>query len=493
MGAGLKILLVASEVVPFAKTGGLADVAGALPKELKKMGHDVRVVMPRYYKIDKEKYGLKPVGGPLGVPMGVIGEQWCGVMEGRLPNSDVPIYFIDHDLYYGRAEIYNNESGEGFLDNDNRFIFLSRASLQLCKMLDFSPDIVHANDWHTAAVPTFLNTLYLDDPHFYQTASILTIHNMQHQGTFYEGAMDVLDIGWEHFNYLELEWKDQVNLLKGGIYHSTLWNTVSEGYAREIQTPEFGYGLEGVAQDRAADLYGIVNGIDYDEWNPETDPFIKYNYTQTRVANKKKNKEVLQKHFGLPVRKEVPLFGIVSRLVDQKGIDIIAEAMPGLMYYDIQFVMLGNGEPWSHFYFTDCMEKWPEKFACHIGYSNELAHQIEAGSDFYLMPSRFEPCGLNQMYSLRYGSIPVVRATGGLDDTIENFDENANTGTGFKFYDLSAHALYNTVGWAIHTWYENPKAYKAMQKRAMKQRFTWEDSARKYLDMYDEALRRKRG
>ena len=270
----MKILMVASEAVPYAKTGGLADVAGVLPKFLRQLGHDVRVVIPLYGSIDRWKYRMDDVPGAMGVWMGVMGELWCGIKESRLPNSDVPVYFIDYERFYARPQLYNEPNGQGFMDNDNRFVFLSRAALQLCKKLDFAPDIVHCNDWHTAAVPIFLNTVYRDDPFFSHTASLLTIHNMEYQGRYYSGLMDVLDIGWEHFNHLELEWQGQVNLLKGGIYHSTLFNAVSHGYAAEILTPQFGHGLEGVVQDRRDALRGVLNGIDYEEWNPAHDVYI---------------------------------------------------------------------------------------------------------------------------------------------------------------------------------------------------------------------------
>jgi len=486
-------MLSASEVFPFAKTGGLADVAGALPKELKRMGHDVRVVMPRYYGVNIEKYKLKPLGVPLGVPMGIIGEMWCGVLEGRLPDSDVPIYFIEHEGFYGRDALYNEESGVGFMDNDNRFVFLSRATLQLCKMLDFHADIVHANDWHTAIIPVMLNTIYKNDYHLANAASILTIHNMQYQGEYYNGLMNVLDVGWEHFNLAELERFDQVNLLKGGIVHSTLFNTVSDGYAREIQTSEYGYGLEETVRNRNWALRGIINGCDYDEWNPSTDKFLVENFDIGNMDGKKGCKADLQRYFNLPMKDDVPMFGVVSRLVDQKGVDVLAEAIYRILDLDIQFVLLGSGDPWTHFYFGDIMAQYPHKFACKIGYDHALSHKIEAGCDFFVMPSRFEPCGLNQMYSLRYGTLPIVRATGGLDDTVENFNEYANTGDGFKFYALDANSLFNTIGWATHTYYHKREAIRDMQKRAMEKRFTWEESARKYVEMYEEALRLKRG
>ncbi len=485
---GLRILMAASEAVPFAKEGGLADVVGVLPKYLARLGHDVRLVMPRYSSIDRHKWGLKLLPGVLVVPMGSIGTQYCGVYEGRLPDSEVPVYFLEHQAYFSRAGGLYEENNEGYLDNDNRFVFLSRAALELCKMLDFAPQVVHAHDWHTAAIPLFLNTLYRDDPYLRGAASLLTIHNMQHQGQFYKGLMDVLDVGWEHFTFLELENYDQVNLLKGGIYHATLLNTVSEGYAREIQTPAYGWELEGVVRDRATDLHGILNGVDYTEWSPETDPLLPANYSAADLAGKLVCKARLQERLGLPVRPEIPLFGLVSRLVKQKGIDMLAAAMPQILGLDLQFVLLGAGEPWSHFYFGDIAVAYPEKFARYIGYNNELSHLIEAGSDFFVMPSAFEPCGMNQMYSLRYGTLPIVRATGGLDDSVLNFDELALSGTGFKFWDLNPGALFDTVGWAVHSWYHRPAAMVRLVQNAMAQRFTWDDSAQKYDALYQRAV-----
>lgn len=488
----LSLLFVASEAAPFAKEGGLGDVVGALPKYLARLGHEVRVVIPRYWSIDREKYSLKLLPGVLVVPMGIIGTQYCGVYEGRLPGSTVPIYFLEHEAYYGRSGLYQQD-GEGYPDNDNRFVFLSKAALELCKMLDFHPDVIHAHDWHTAVIPPLLNSSYLHDRYVGNAASLLTLHNMQHQGNFYPGLMEVIGIGWKHFNYLELEKDDQVNLLKGGIYHATMLSTVSRGYAHEIQTSDYGWGLEGVIRDRAADLYGILNGVDYEEWNPATDPHIVANYSVSRMKGKALCKADLQKEFGLPVRADVPIFGVVSRMVSQKGTDIIAEAIHRILAMDVQFVMIGNGEPWAHFYFGDIAALYPEKFACHIGYNETLAHKVEAGSDFFVMPSAFEPCGLNQMYSLAYGTPPIVRATGGLDDSVENFDEHLLSGDGFKFYQHSANALFDTVGWATYVYYNSPKALTALRKNGMKKRFTWEAAALKYDRLYREAVLRRRG
>ena len=486
----MRVMMVASEAVPFAKTGGLADVAGVLPRFLAARGHDVRVVMPRYYAVDRSR--LVPVGGPLAVPMGRLGTLTAQAYAGHLPESHVPVYFIDYEPYFGRASLYVDPvSGEGFLDNDNRFVFLSRAAIELARALAWLPDVFHVNDWHTAVVPVFLNTAYAEDA-VGAAASVLTLHNMQHQGNFYPGLMDVLDVGWHHFHAHGLAHDGQVNLLKGGLYHATLLNAVSPGYAREIQTPAFGYGLDGVLRERAADLAGVLNGIDYDEWNPRNDPYIASRFDADDLSGKAACKAALQDEFGLP-RRAVPVIGLVSRLVHQKGIDVVAAMMPRLLELDVQVVLLGNGEPWTHFHFPEVAARHPDRFACRIAYDNGLAHRIEAGSDLFLMPSRFEPCGLNQLYSLAYGTPPIVHAVGGLDDTVENYDELADTGTGFKTWSLDPSALFDTVGWAVHTWYNHREAFLRLVRRGMRQRFGWEDAAQQYEALYRDAVRRRTG
>lgn len=486
----LNILIAASEVVPFAKTGGLADVAGALPKALRALGHDVRIVMPRYYIVDREKYNLQLMKGELGIPMGVMGEMWAGVYEGRLPSTDIPIYFIDHEGYFGRSGLYD-DNGEGFRDNDNRFIFFSRSVMQLAKKLHFHPDVIHANDWHTAAIPMMLNTIYAYDPNFAHTGTLLTIHNLQHQGKFYKGVMDVLGIGWEH--YYELEEHGSVNLLKGGITHADAISTVSSKYAQEIRTHEFGWGLEGLIDINSYKLHGILNGVDYDEWSPAVDGFIPHTFDSDDMRGKELCKSTLQQSFKLPHRGEVPLIGLVGRLVEQKGIELIATSIHKLLEMDIQIVMLGAGEKWAEHYFSDIARMYPDKFGCFIGYRNDLAHQIEAGSDLFLMPSLFEPCGLNQIYSLRYGTLPIVRATGGLDDTIENYHNDGEHGTGFKFYDATSDALINTVGWAVHTWYNDRDGFVQMQRNAMAQRYDWNGAAREYESLYRRIVHGRKG
>ncbi len=489
----LNILMVAAEAAPFAKEGGLGDVVGSLPRFLSRKGHDVRVIMPRCDGIGVEKYGLTQAGGPLGVPMGGIGELWCAVFQGNFPGTDIPVYFIDHEHLFKRRGIYNNEHGQAFADNDRRFIFLSRASLQLCKMLDFKPDVINVHDWHTASVPVFLNTIYRHDPFFADTATVLTIHNMQHQGVFPRGVMDILGVGYEHLNVKELEFFGNVNLLKGGIVHASLLATVSPTYATEIQTREFGYGLEGVVKNRQSDLLGILNGVDYDEWNPETDTFIASHYSAKDLSGKALCKRDLQQIFGLVEEPETPVIGIVSRLVEQKGIDVIAGAIHRLLGSDIQFVLLGAGEGWAHSFFGDLPLRYPGRFGCYIGYNNMIAHKIEAGADFFLMPSRFEPCGMNQMFSLRYGTLPIVSSTGGLNDTVENFNEETLEGTGFKFHDLTADALLNTVKWAVHTFNNRKEAMETLIRRAMNMKFTWDDAAEKYEKVFFSAAERRLG
>ncbi|WP_295053389.1 glycogen synthase GlgA [Sulfuricurvum sp.] len=488
----LNILIAASEVVPFAKSGGLADVAGALPKALRSLGHDVRLVMPRYYIVDREKYALRLMEGGLGVPMGALGEVWGGVYEGVLPGTDIPVYFIDHEGFFGRGGLYE-ENGYSYIDNDSRFIFFSRAVMQLAKKIRFHPDVIHANDWHTAAIPMMLNTHYAYDSDFAHTGSLLTIHNLQHQGHFYKGAMEILDIGWDHFNANEIEEYDGINLLKGGIVHADAISTVSRKYAQEIRTDEFGWGLERLIDHNAYKLHGILNGVDYDEWNPAVDPFIAQTFDSDSMEGKKVCKRVLQHTFGLPERDDVPVIGLVGRLAEQKGIELLVHSIHALMHMELQIVLLGAGEKWAEHFFSDIAGRYPDKFRCYIGYRNDLAHQIEAGSDLFLMPSLFEPCGLNQIYSLRYGTLPIVRATGGLDDTIENYANDSRHGTGFKFYDATPDALINTVGWALYTWYNDSQGFEAMQRNAMERRFDWTVSAQEYEALYYRIKAGRRG
>jgi len=420
--------------------------------------------------------------------MGVMGEFWAGVYVSTLPNSDVPIYFIDHEEYFGRSGLYEDHGG-GYEDNDNRFIFFSKAALQLCKKLHFTPDIIHTNDWHAAAIPLLTKTRFIHD--FAHAANVLTIHNLQHQGNFYRGLVDVMEVGWSHFNQNELESFDRVNILKGGIYHADAVTTVSKKYAQEIQTSEFGFGLESHIRGHSHKLVGILNGVDYDEWNPSLDNFIAKKYDVDDMAGKLVCKRDIQKHFNLELRYDVPVIGFVGRFAEQKGIGLLAGVINGLLDLDVQIIMLGTGEKWAEGFFSHVAHH-RKNFGLHVGYSDALAHKIEAGSDMFLMPSLFEPCGLNQIYSLRYGTLPIVRGTGGLDDTIVNFDEQHEHGNGFKFYDASHEALYYTVLWAVRIYHEDKKAFEDMQKTAMQGHFGWDDAALGYEEVYRNALATKR-
>ena len=480
----MKILFSASEMTPFAKTGGLADVAAALPKYLARLGHEVTVVLPRYYGIDRGE--LEFAFGNLGVPMGPLGTLWAGVYRKELAEN-LTVYFIDYEAFFGRKNLYTDDEGFSYPDNDRRFIFFSRAALELARALDFRPDIVHANDWHTAPQPIWLNTLLRDDPFFRESRSVFTIHNLQHQGIFDRSALAYLQLGEEHFTPLELEAMGALNLMKGAIYHADKVSTVSPTYAREIQTPEFGFGLQDHIRAHAYKLTGILNGVDYDEWNPATDPYLTAHYDRGNMEGKARCKADLQERMGLERRDDLPLIGFVGRFAQQKGIELIAAAMHEMLHLPAQWVFLGSGEKWAEGFFGDLAGRFAQ-VGSYIGYSEELSHKIEAGADLFLMPSLFEPCGLNQIYSLRYGTLPIVRAVGGLDDTVENYDPRQGTGDGFKFWEPSREALYHTVCWAVETWHDAPEAIGRMQDQAMSRRFSWERSAREYEALYRAAL-----
>lgn len=490
----MKILMIASEAVPFAKSGGLADVVTALSKQLKVFGHDVRIVMPRYYKIDRDKLDKLPA--PLGIPLG-FGETWNAVYQTILPGTEnegdgVPVYFIDNESLYGRSGLYG-EGGGSYDDNAARFVNLTRGAFQLCKMLGWYPDIMHTHDWQSATAAMLLNT-WEKDGYFTKTGSVLTIHNLGYQGWFPKEDIHLFQLQWDEFYSSGLEKSDSLNFLKCGIMNSDIITTVSPTYAREILGP-LGEGLQGELSQRSGDLYGILNGMDYDEWNPETDKFIQHKFSVKDLSGKAKMKELLQKRFGLEVDPKKPLFGIVSRFAEQKGFGALCGPAHGSLYsicrdMDVQFIILGTGDYWCEHELSELSGKLPN-LRVFVGFNNELAHSIEAGADFFLMPSAYEPCGLNQMYSLRYGTLPIVRSTGGLADTVECYNEATGDGTGFVFNDLTPQAIYNVCGWATWAWYEKQDHIKKMQQKAMAQRFSWEDSARKYENIYFAAFEKR--
>jgi starch synthase len=484
----LKVLFVAPEVAPFRKTGGLADVAGVLPRALRERGIDIRVVMPLYQGVPWND--LERLEGTLSVPM-YFGQARAGVRLGRLPGSELPVYFIEYNRFFDRPHLYG-PPGQAYSDNLERFSLLSRASLELCKTIGFYPDVIHANDWQTALVPVYVNTVEWGKP-LHGAGTLFTIHNLAYQGNFESGAMFITGLGGEHFNSSEFEHFGDMNLMKAAIRHANLLSTVSPTYAREIQTPGYGFGLDGELALRGRDLRGVLNGIDTRDWDTARDPNIAAPYSAADMTNKAVCKASLQQQLGLAVKPNVPLFGVVGRLTAQKGFDVLAHAMERIFSWDVQMVLLGNGDHEAESFFRYLAHRRSDKFRTFIGFDEGLAHRIEAGSDFLLMPSRFEPCGLNQMYSQRYGTLPIVRATGGLLDTVSNYDQATGNGTGFIFWDLTPGAITDTVGWAVATYFQRPDHIAAMRKRAMEQDFSWDRAAAAYEQLYLEAFQIRRG
>ena len=487
----MKVLMVSAEVVPFAKTGGLADAVSALAIELSRMGHDVKIVLPRYYKIDRAK--LELLEGPMAVAAGQV-ETWTAVYKTTMPGCPtLPVYFIDHEQCFGRDGIYGTRSETDFHDNPYRFAVLCHGAFQLCRKLGWIPDIIHAHDWSACLAPVLLKHVCRFCG-FEKTASVLTIHNQGYQGQYGKDKFPALGIDWGLYYGAGLEHNGGINLLQGGVSSADMITTVSPTYAHEIQTPEGGFGMDGLLRVRHEVIRGIVNGADTKEWNPEVDKRIPFNYSVKDMSGKAKCKAELQKRMGLPVNPNVPVFGIVTRLVDQKGIAEVFAPTYGSLYQicsemDVQFVVLGSGEKWCEAEINTLQSKLGNMRA-YIGYDENLSHLIEAGSDFFLMPSKYEPCGLNQIYSMLYGTLPIVRRTGGLADTVQNYNQETGEGTGFMFDQLTPRAVYDTVGWAVWAYYNKKNDIKKMQERGMKSYFGWDVAAKQYLDVYKEALYR---
>lgn len=487
----LNILIVSSEMYPYAKIGGLADVVASLSGTLKKMGHDVRVVIPRYAMINKESLNAQKVVEPMGVWMGNK-EEWCTVYQITF-NSLVPVYLIEHQLYFQRWGLYHDSSMHDYDDNPLRFSFLSRAALQLCKDIQFKPDIVHANDWQTALTPAYLKVWHWNDPLLGSAASMLTIHNIAYQGIYPKKHMEYIGLGWHNFTEEKLESYDQINFLKGGIYYADVITAVSPTFAKEITAPYGGFGLSPYLASKKDSLLGIINGIDYSVWSPQNDQLIPANFSAQDLSGKKICKKQLQNTFDLAEDNHVAVIGTIGRFVEQKGFHLLAQTIESLIQnMHVQFVILGTGDRNLEEFFGNLPGRYCGKAGSYIGFDNYRAHLITAGCDFFLMPSLFEPCGLNQMYSQHYGTLPIVRATGGLDDTVENYDERSGNGTGFKFWDPTSHALYYTVGWAISTYYDRPHHMVKMIQQAMHKDFSWESSATHYVEAYHKAIENKK-
>lgn len=486
----LRILIVTPEVEPFVKVGGLADMAGALPKELAALGHDVRIVCPAYGSV--KVHGTRAaLPEPLGVDVGTEAH-WARTWETTLPGSKVPVYLLEHDGFFSRPDVYAGPWGSHG-DNDLRFVFLCRGALALCQQLDWIPDVVHGHDWTTGLLPVYLNTTLKDTP-LGRIASVFTIHNLEHQGYADRRVLDFARLPASEFRADSVESTGAVNMMKAGLYHSTKLTTVSPTYAEEIKTPAGGWGLDHVLRFRAGDLMGILNGIDTSAWDPSTDKYLKHNYTPTKLAGKIACKSELQKRLGLTPDANVAVFGVVARFASQKGLDLLAEALPHIAdRMQVQFAILGSGDPGLEHAFRWVAGQYPGKVGVYIGYDNELSHLIQAGSDCFVMPSRSEPCGLTQMYAMRYGTVPLARATGGLIDTIEQYVEGTVKGTGFLFEDATAPALYNTVGWACATYYDRPQEFARLRQNGMAKDFSWRTSAESYVDVYRWAIEQRTG
>ncbi|MBN1301201.1 MAG: glycogen synthase GlgA [Melioribacteraceae bacterium] len=486
----MNIAFVASEVYPFSKTGGLADVAGALPKVLNELGHNVKIFTPKYGLIDEKKYGLEYQQWIGSMPVRVSGiDQKVHVHKAKLPKSDVDVYFVDFQPYFYRETIYTDD-----LDEAERFILFSKATLEIIQRLNWKPDVVHCNDWQTGLIPLYIKDNYNWDQLFHHTASLYTIHNIGYQGQFGKDVLDKAEIRHEYFyNFGEVEHNSAVNFMKTGISFADIINTVSETYAKEIMTKEYSAGMDYILRYRSHDLYGILNGIDYHDWDPSTDKHLPYHFSASDLSGKLKNKKFLCEQFNLPFSPDIPLIGIVSRLAIQKGFDLIARSLEYLSHLPCQWIILGSGENYYEDMFETFASYRPDKAACYIGYSNELAHLIEAGSDMFLMPSHYEPCGLNQIYSLKYGTVPIVRHTGGLADTVLDWDEYSSlgkeTGNGFSFRDYNGFALTNAVERAIK-YYHNKKVWHKIQMNGMSCNYSWNRSAEKYVTLYELALKK---
>ncbi len=475
----MRILFAASECVPFSKTGGLADVVGALPPALAALGHDVSVYLPRYKqtKLTDPKTVLKSVTIPFD-----DSHRFCSVLDGG-KHSGVQFYFIDYPPFFDRDALYGTPTGD-YPDNAERFSLYSRAVLEAAKILGV-PDVFHCHDWQSALIPVLLRSVYAEDPVFRGVPSVFTIHNMGYQGLFPPDTLPLLMLSWDLFTIDKMEFYGKVNFLKGALAFADFITTVSKKYSQEIQTAEYGFGLEGVLRGRSSTVTGILNGVDYDQWSPEKDKFIKARYSPNDLSARAACKADLLAEFGVAATNlDLPVIGIVSRFAAQKGFDLISQVADRLAREELIIVALGTGDKEYEDLFRRLNKQFPQKIAVKVAYDNTIAHKIEAGADMFLMPSRYEPCGLNQIYSLKYGNVPVVRATGGLDDTIEPWDARTGKGTGFKFTEYSGEALLSTIHQAIAA-FKDRTGWQKLMRNGMAKDFSWNNSAKEYVRVYE--------
>ncbi|MCX7747095.1 MAG: glycogen synthase [Clostridia bacterium] len=482
----LKILFASVEVVPYAKTGGLADVAGSLPQTLAAMGNDVRIVMPRYKIIESDMEYVTDFPVELGPR-----RETCIVRETSLEvpqdkSKKIPVYFIDNYYYYDRDGIYC------YFDDADRFALFCRAVLDMLPKIDFKPDVIHCNDWHTGPICMLLNEKYKKYPYYSNISTVFTVHNLEYQGNFSGDVFKVFNLPPNVFTPEKVEFYGMFSFMKAGLVYGDIINTVSETYAGEILTSKYGEKMEGVLKDRVKDLFGITNGISYDKFNPSEDPRIFKNYGADNYLDKKENKTALQKDVGMPV-KDVPMFGLISRLTDQKGLNLILDIADQMLKEDIQFVLLGEGDPYYQDAFRNLSRKYPDKVKTFIEFNAALAQRIYAASDIFLMPSRFEPCGLGQIISIRYGTIPIVRATGGLADTIIDYDKDNKNGNGFSFNEFSSKELLKTFERALKLYKKKPQEWSELVKKVLGLDFSWNQPAEKYMMLYGLAMKKNNG
>ena len=477
----MHIAFVASEGVPFSKTGGLADVVGALPRALAAQGHQISVYLPRYRqtKLTDPQTVVRSITVPYDDEY-----RFCSLVRAG-SSGGVRYHFVEYPPYFDREGLYGTPVGD-YPDNAERFAMFSRAVIEASKILDV-PQVFHCHDWQSALVPVMLRSLYAEDPAFRDVGTVFTIHNMGYQGLFPPEILPLLMLPWDLFTISKMEFFGQVNFLKGALAFSDYITTVSKKYSQEIQTTEYGFGLEGVLRDRAATVTGILNGVDYDEWSPESDKFTTAKYSPADLTGKAKDKQDLLATFGIKnADAKLPVIGIVSRFAAQKGFDLIAQIMDRMAREDMILVVLGTGDKEYEEMLLRLQKQFPQKIAVKVAYDNAIAHKIEAGADMFLMPSRYEPCGLNQIYSLKYGTVPIVRATGGLDDTIESWDARTGKGTGFKFYEYNGESLLLTIRAALQA-FRDEASWQVLMRNGMSRDFSWGASAKEYLKVYERA------
>jgi starch synthase len=489
-GKKLKILFATSEVVPFIKTGGLADVSSALTQKLQEMGHFVRIIVPKYGAIDERKFKIHEVVRLKDLKVNIGEKEVIFSLRSSFligPKTRVQIYFLDNPEYFGsRHSLYTDPlTGEDYPDNDERFILLARAVFELINKLGWTPDIIHCNDWQTGLIPAYLKSTYKKNPLFSSIKTLFTVHNLSFQGIFPKTTFAKTELPKELDSEKGILHKGKINFLKSGLLYSDMINTVSETYAKEIyQNKEMGFGLEDILAKRKKDLFGIINGIDETIWNPEVDTKIPHRYSSKNIEMKRESKKALAHNFNFTYKEDTPVIGMIARLYDNKGMDILEKAFPELMKLNLHLILLGTGEKKYHKFFMNAGSKYHNKFSCYIGFDDELAHLIEAGSDMFLMPSKFEPCGLNQMYSLMYGTVPIVRKTGGLADTVQAYNLKNKTGNGFVFEKYSAKDMLAEIKNALKIFSTDQETWQTIMRNGMKSNFTWLNSSKKYVDFY---------